>query len=359
MTRVGLAAIATAHPSYRLSRTEWLRIADRISPPEVDRAVLARLAERSAIESRWCAAFEGDSSDGDGAFYRRGEMPGTAQRMQLWSRAAGAMSRAAATRALADASVEPGAVTHLVTASCTGFESPGIDARLIEALGIRRSVQRLNVGFMGCHAAVNALVAARNAVAADPGAVVLVVAVEVSSAHFHHSARLDRLVANTLFADGAAAIVVRAARRGDPCIAGTHATLIPQSHAEMAWQVGDHGFEMTLGAAVPDILHREVGAWVDAALATHDLTRAAVGGWAIHPGGPRVIDRVADALGLDEGQTAASRAILREYGNMSSATLPFILKRLAAEGVPLPWVGLAFGPGLVGEMIVVGDAAGA
>jgi predicted naringenin-chalcone synthase len=136
-------------------------------------------------------------------------------------------------------------------------------------------------------------------------------------------------------------------------VAAAHTVLIPGTADEMRWTVGDHGFEMTLGARVPDILRDAVGPWVTGALAGHGLAVADIGGWAIHPGGPRVLDAVADALALPAGSDAHSRAVLREHGNMSSATLLFILRRMHEAGVPRPWVGLAFGPGLVGEMLLV------
>ena len=361
MTRspiASIASIATATPSFRMTQDEWLAIAERLAGPEVDRRLLARLAERSGIASRACAAFE----PGFEPLYRPGKVPGTAERMALWARAARATSLEASARALAEAKVAPHEVTHVVTASCTGFESPGIDAHLIGSLGLPRQCHRLNVGFMGCHAAVNALSAARAAViasttASDAGAVALVCCAEVSSAHLHADVRPDRLVANTLFADGCAAIVVRGSDRapgvGVPTIAATASTVIPDTQAEMAWTIGDRGFEMTLGGEVPAILEREVGVWVRAALAGHGLRIADIGAWAIHPGGPRVIDAVLAALDLPPAAGEASREVLRAHGNMSSATLLFILARLRASGAPLPWVGLAFGPGLVGELILI------
>ncbi|MEY2795358.1 MAG: hypothetical protein RIR10_1074, partial [Planctomycetota bacterium] len=218
------------------------------------------------------------------------------------------------------------------------------------------------------------LAAARATVLANPNAVILVVLAEVSSAHFHHSTRLDQLVANTLFADGGAAMIVAAESRtpharqhARATIVDTHSTLIPHTSEEMAWHIGDRGFEMTLGANVPAILEREIRAWVERALATHGLAIHDVAGWAIHPGGPRVIDAVAAALQLPEPAVTTSRAILRDYGNMSSVTLPFIFEQLtrgaqANSSVPREnddnmvehvLVGLAFGPGLAGEMIVL------
>ncbi|MFM8733271.1 MAG: type III polyketide synthase [Phycisphaerales bacterium] len=351
-----LRSIATALPEERMPRAAWAAIADRITPPEVDRAVLARLADRSGIDERGCAA-----AGAGAAFYPdpgAAPPPGTAERMALWSRTARTLAARAASDALARARVDASRITHVITASCTGFESPGIDAHLIETLGLPRTCRRLNVGFMGCHAAVNALAAARDAVLADPGAAALVCCAEVSSAHFHRSSRLDQLVANTLFADGAAAAVVSA----DPApadappagtVLATHGVLIPDSADEMRWDVGNHGFEMTLGACVPDILRAHVGQWVRDVLGAHGIDLADVGGWAIHPGGPRVIDAVADTLQLPMAATDASRAVLRSCGNMSSATLLAILERLAAAQTPRPWVGLAFGPGLAGELVIV------
>lgn len=349
MTRARIRGLGTAHPTFRLTRAEWRVIADRLCPAEVDRAVLARLADRSGIDTRWCAAFEAEHA----CFYQAGLAPGTAERVALWARAARTMSRESCARALERASTGAASVTHLVTASCTGFAAPGIDAFLIEALGLSRATQRLNIGFMGCHAAVNALAAARSIVLADRGATVLVCCAEVSSAHFHYTARLDQLIANTLFADGSAAAIVDASDSGGVAIRSTHTILLPDTANEMGWAIGDRGFEMSLGARVPDIIAREIGTWVRDALATHGLTLADISAWAIHPGGPRVIDAVLSALGLAPSAGDASRTVLREYGNMSSATLPFILDQLLRDGARGPIAGIAFGPGLVGELVVL------
>ena len=350
-----LLSIATANPPGTLPRGTWTTLALRIAPEGVSPAVIERLADRSGIDARGCAA----TPPGGGCFYPgtdagspAGADPGTAARMALWREAAFDMAERAAREAIVRAAVPAQAITHCITASCTGYESPGIDAQLIERLGLPRTCRRLNVGHMGCHAAVNALASARDAVLANPGARVLVCCTEVSSAHFQRSARMDRLVANTIFADGCAAAVVAAGNEG-PLVAAAHTVLIPGTADEMRWTVGDHGFEMTLGAGVPDILRAQVGPWVSGALATHGLAPADIGGWAIHPGGPRVIDAVCEALALPAGADLHSRAVLREHGNMSSATLLFILRRMQAADVPRPWVGMAFGPGLVGEMVLV------
>lgn len=350
-----LLAIGTACPPCRLTRSEWLIIARRLSPARVDQRVLDRLAERSGIDARSCACLSppfGESfypaDDGSGG-------PGTAARMELWWAGVRDMGERAARSALAGAACGAQSVTHVITASCTGFRAPGLEMHLIEALGIPASARRTNIGFQGCHAAVNALAAARAIVLSEPAARVLVCCAEVSTAHFHYGDRLDQLIANTLFADGCAACVIAMSDDGcRPSILGTHSRLFPATAGEMGWLVGDHGFEMMLGARVPELLERDVGAWCDASLAVHGLSRSDVGGWAVHPGGPRVIDAVLASLGLAPEHGHHSRDVLRRHGNMSSATLLFILGDMLSDGLPRPWAGLAFGPGLAGECLLLG-----
>ena len=350
-----IRSIEVATPAATLTRARWIELAKRLAPEGVAGGVIERLAERSGIDRRSSAATPEEGSglyaDAAGEVTPR-ETPGTAARMRLWRETAFAMAAEASGRAIERSGLDARTITHCITASCTGYESPGIDARLVEELGMDRGCRRLNIGHMGCHAAVNALASARDAVLADPSARVLVCCTEVSSAHFHRSARMDRLVANAIFADGCAAAVIDAEGDG-PELAAVATTLIPGTADEMRWTVGDHGFEMTLGARVPDILQGTVGPWVRGVLTANGLDTADVGGWAIHPGGPRVLDAVRDALRLPASADEHSRAVLREHGNMSSATLLFILRRLREAGVPRPWVGLAFGPGLVGEMVLV------
>ena len=355
-----LGPIATAVPRGRLDLERSFEIADLLSPAEVPRPVLRRLHERSGIDSRHVAIIEPDGSiplygvgvPGGPSTPRR---PGTAERMQAYAGGAADLAVEAAVRALEAAGTSVESITHLVTASCTGFGAPGVDLAVIERLRLPSSVRRTNVGFMGCHAAVNALAVARAMANESPVNRVLVICVEVSTVHFHHDARMDRLISNILFADGAASTVVGGpGSTSNPSrLAATDARLIPESREAMAWEVGDHGFEMTLAAEVPDLIAGVLREWVDEVLDGQGLQRNDIQGWAIHPGGPRVIDAVSTALELPPGADRASRAILSNRGNMSSATLLHILERFQLEGVPRPWVGLAFGPGLAGEMVVV------
>ncbi|MCC6660916.1 MAG: type III polyketide synthase [Phycisphaerales bacterium] len=276
--------------------------------------------------------------------------PGTRTRMERYELHAAALARGACRSALDAASIRPGAVTHLVTASCTGFHAPGVDLELMGALGLPAGIARTHIGFMGCHAAVNALRVAHAYVRADPAAVVLVGTVELCSLHFHYGAEPGAVVANALFADGsAAAVLTGLGRASAPLLRATGSVVIPDSADAMTWSVGDHGFVMTLSAAVPGLVQTHLRGWLEPWLSRHGLGIDSVTAWAIHPGGPRVLSAVAESLGLPGRVTAASRAVLAEHGNMSSATLLFILSRLLREGARGPCVALAFGPGLAVE----------
>jgi len=276
--------------------------------------------------------------------------PTTAARMDEYGASAATMAEEASRDALDDAGVMPAQVTHLVTASCTGFIAPGVDAALVRSLGLSADIERTHIGFMGCHAAVNALRTARAIVRSEPDARVLVCCVEVCSVHMQYGWDVGRVVANSLFADGAGAAVVAASDdAAAPAIEGTASRLLIDDPEAMAWRIGDHGFEMTLAARVPDLVETSISPWLTPWLDRHDLTPDQVQAWAAHPGGPRVLDAVERALSLPDGALDASRAVLREHGNMSSATLLFILRRLLEGGARTPCVAAAFGPGLWAE----------
>jgi len=293
-------------------------------------------------------------------------LPGTGARNDAYAAHAGPLYAAAA-RAAIDATpgIGPADVTHVITVSCTGFYAPGPDFAIARELGLAPGVQRYHLGFMGCYAAIPALRLAKQCCEADPDAVVLVVSVELCSLHVRSTTDPDGIVAASLFADGAAAAIVTAR----PAAAGerrleldSFATRItPQGEGDMAWRIGDHGFELTLSNAVPAIIGEHVvGALRPLLNAEGPLRRALAAGasaaaiprWAIHPGGRSILDRVAAALGLSARQLAPARRVLRDYGNMSSATVLFVLRALLdapdiADGERC--VAMAFGPGLTVE----------
>lgn len=287
------------------------------------------------------------------------QRPTTGARNDAYLRAAPALFAAAGRDALDRAGLSPGQVTHVVTVSCTGLFAPGPDYRLVRDLGLPATTERFHLGFVGCAAALPALRLADALCAARRDAVVLVVCAELCTLHFRPSADPEQIVAASVFADGAASAVVTAdpdlvARHGGPRLDLDRfaTTVTSEGEDDMAWTIGDHGFEMTLSAEVPRIIGREIRSAVGGFLAG-DMPDT----WAVHPGGRSVLDRVESGLSLPPDALAVSRRVLRDYGNMSSATILFILadqmsaqadddadaddaRRIAA---------LAFGPGLTVE----------
>jgi len=322
--------------------------------PEQERA-LRVLYRRSGVRRRGSVALEGPPEaptagppfDGDDP-----AGPGTGARMAAYERHAPPLGCAAAAAALADAGIGPERVAHVVTVTCTGFMAPGLAVHLVRSLGLRSDVTRTQVGFMGCHGALVGLRTAAALAATTPGRAALVVAVELCSLHFQYGWDPGAVVANALFADGAGAAVVTTGRSGHgnaPVLAATGSWLAPGSEEAMTWRIGDRGFRMTLSPEVPALIRRDLRQGLEPWLEGQGLTVGDVGGWAVHPGGPRILTAVTEALDLDPTAVDISRSVLAEHGNMSSPTVLFVLDRLRSAGAPRPWVALGFGPGLTTE----------
>lgn len=272
----------------------------------------------------------------------------TGTRNALYAEHASALALEAAGRALAASGIRAEQVTHVITASCTGFVSPGPDLALVTELGLSPGTARLHIGFMGCSAAFPALRTADAVCRADPDAVVLVVCVELCTLHLGASDEPEQIVAMSLFADGAAAAVVTAREAPGPALAldGFLTGLLPDSIDEMRWTIGDTGFVMHLSSKVPT----HIGRGIRSGLAPLLPEGAdAVDAWAVHPGGRSIVDNVQEALELPDAAMAPTRDVLARYGNMSSPTVLFVLRELLAAGARGTVCAMAFGPGLTLE----------
>jgi predicted naringenin-chalcone synthase len=265
-------------------------------------------------------------------------------------------------RCLAGAGLRPADVDDFFVVSCTGLDIPGLDLRLAGQLGMRSDLRRTCVLGMGCYGAFPALHRAREAVAAHPGRLALVLALELCSLHLQDDDSLENMVVSALFADGAAAVLIGTgdeaaglAPRGPRLVDGaTYCDYTTFDH--MAFHVTDHGFQMRLSAYVPDVLAANVEGFIDPLLARNGLTRADIAFWGVHPGGSKILDYLQQRLGLDEAQMRFSRAVLRDYGNMSSPTILFVLDQIQRLGQPAPGdygLLMAFGPGLTMEAAVI------
>ncbi len=349
MTEPMLLAVTTAVPAQRYAQAEILEyLAPLFDRPRHARAIFSRagVAHRHLVLDR--------------DFYRQEQR--TQARNDAYMAHALPLGEAAVRSCLAQAGVDFSAVTDFFVVSCTGFDIPGLDLRLAGKLGMRPDLRRTCVLGMGCYAAFPALLRAREAVAAGPGRLALVLAVELCSLHLQNEDSLENMVVAALFADGAAAALIgpaAAAAPGQPprprlVDAATFSDYTTFDH--MAFHVTDHGFQMRLSAYVPDVLAANVEAFLAPLLERHGLDHRAIRFWGIHPGGSKILDYLQSQLKLSDADLAYSRAVLRDYGNMSSPTILFVLDQIQRDGQPQAGdygVLMAFGPGLTMESALV------
>ncbi|MGO1539998.1 MAG: type III polyketide synthase [Leucobacter sp.] len=353
-----IRSIGTAVPTAQLDQPKTRDFF--AAQPGIDRLakrLIGAVFDQSAIDTRYSVI--GEIGEDSSIFTESAELlgdPSTGERNAVYRREAPKLYAAAAKDAIARSGLEASSITHVVTASCTGFFAPGPDFLLVKELGIPTTAERFHIGFMGCAAAFPALRTATHICDAKPGSVVLVVCAELCSLHIRSSRDPEQIVASAVFGDGAGAAIVSSAEPetgGAVLEVGDFSTAITsEGEADMDWSIGDSGFEMRLTAEVPRIIGREIAGVVDGMLGTGGDPLADIDAWAVHPGGRSVLDRVQEGVSLPDEAMAHSRTVLREYGNMSSATILFILQRILDDDSIVPdarVAGLCFGPGLTVE----------
>lgn len=355
-----LHAIATATPEPVYRQEDVGRWMQDLAEDDRQRRLLKALYRCSGIATRHSVipGFGRDffGRDANGTLIE----PGTGARNAIYANEARQLGVTAG-RVLLEQMPEfaPSDITHVVTASCTGFFNPGLDYFLVRKLGLPAATERYHLGFMGCYAAFPALRMAAQFCRANPHANVLVLCLELCSLHIQLGAREDQLLANALFADGTAAALVSA----HPPAAGRQAlslehfasALVPEGEADMAWSVGDRGFDIALSSYVPKLLGANIAGVVAGLLAEAGHAREAIDSWAVHPGGKSIIDQIEKALALRPEQLAPSRRVLRDFGNMSSATILFVLRDLLLTPTDEERriCSMAFGPGLTVELALL------
>ncbi len=367
-----ILGVGTASPEHRIEQAEAARFAVELGMTKRYTKSLPMLYRQAGVENRHSVLLN-DSIDQclstRQSFYpiatdpsERG--PTTRERMQAFCEHAPGLALAASQSALVHAGLPADQVTHLITISCSGFGAPGVDFALIDGLDLPPTVQRTNVGFMGCHAALNGMRIARAICESQPSAVVLLCAIELCSLHQQYTDNAQQLVANALFADGSAALVLvgaDAARQSCSDEAETNhfvrdnrSYVLPNTRDMMSWHIGDHGFEMSLSPKVPDIIQRDLVPWISGWLEQHALKIEDIQDWIIHPGGPRIVTACGEALGLSHEQIQPSIDVLANFGNMSSPTVLFVLEQfMSRKCATSHQVILAFGPGLCIESALI------
>lgn len=368
-------ALATAVPPTELTQSDVRDVfAAQPGLTRLSQRLIGATFDASGIQTRHTAIEELrlDRRSPEPVFFDAGSRlllsPSTKVRNDLYISEATRLCVNAARDALdACGDIVPADVTHIITVSCTGFFAPGPDYMLVRELGISPSAQRYHLGFMGCYASMPALRLAKSFCDADPAAVVLVVSVELCTLHVRSSNDPDLIIASSLFSDGAAAAVVSArdVASGAPVLRldAFETVITPVGEGDMAWTIGDEGFEMTLSSYVPHIIDEHITGALEPLFAhepgEHVHPGSSIRDWAIHPGGRSILDKVESRMELGEDQLRASRDVLRDYGNMSSATILFVLRNLlddaagraadARDPHPERVCAMAFGPGLTVE----------
>ncbi|MFC3097545.1 type III polyketide synthase [Alteraurantiacibacter palmitatis] len=336
-----IAALATALPSGPIEGHYRLWAEAQITDPH-QRDLFRRMADRAGITQRHSVLDGAEGRPDAGQFYDRPPFPSTAARMALFAQTAPGLALQAI-----HGLPELGAITHLVLACCTGFMAPGLDQVIARRLGLAADVERISLGFMGCYAGVTALRSAGHIVRSLPQARVLVVTVELCTLHLQQTGDLEALLAMRQFADGAAAALVTA--EGPGLALGDGLSRVLDDSGELiTWTIGDTGFAMHLSGAVPARLAAALEQRDIVASISNGAPPSAVAAWAVHPGGRSILDAVERGLGLQGGILDASRGVLADCGNMSSATVMFVLQRLW-DARPPSGMALAFGPGLALE----------
>ena len=349
-----LNRVSTAVPAHD-GHAKFLSFLPFLVRNERTRKLVAKLASKCQIEHRHSVLRPSPLADclDDEGFFEPGRFASTARRMERYSREALPLAEGPVAEVLQGE--DRSRITHLIVTSCTGFYAPGLDLQLQKRFGLRSDLERSIIGFMGCYAAFNALKAARHAVRSDPAARVLIINLELCSLHLQDTSALEddtvaeKVLGYLQFADGCAASLVTAEREG-LALERFRSEVVSHQDELIRWNVGDAGFDMALSPEVPAALGRELGSLLPKLISGEE--RARMKHWAIHPGGRSILDAVQTRLELTDAEMTHSRSILRDFGNMSSATILFVLKRILEEKSPGLGLAMAFGPGLTVESLL-------
>jgi predicted naringenin-chalcone synthase len=326
---------------------------------ENDKRKLKFLYRQGGIDTRYSVIPDYSLSPGEWQFYSPSEnlepFPKLEKRMHWYQQYAAALSVNAIEKCIEKAKGHT--ITHLITVSCTGMSAPGLDLELLELLELPATTFRTSVNFMGCYAAIHALKIADAFCKADESANVLIVCTELCTLHFQKEHTVDNMTSSMLFADGAAAVLVTGNKDADGLAIDSFYSMVSlKGKKDMAWELSSKGFLMTLSSYVPDVIEENFDSMVQSALSTANIQKQDITHWCIHPGGKKILEAVHNSLGFTNGQLQPCYDVLREYGNMSSPTVLFVLENIMNSLVKKEKsriFGAAFGPGLTMETFIL------
>ncbi|MFL5728147.1 MAG: type III polyketide synthase [Cytophagaceae bacterium] len=365
MARSYISSIGIASPDTRIAQAKVADLmTETLEMEEMESARLSALYRATGIQQRYSVLEDYSKKNGDFDFFPNTAgmepFPTIGPRMRLYEKFALKLSMKAIADCLNPVDIELKDITHVITVSCTGLYAPGLDIELVEKLRLNTSVQRTCINFMGCYAAFNALKVADWACKADENAKVLIVCVELCSLHFLKNKNPDQLVSNALFGDGAAAVLIEGKKQKKGVslsMESFYCSLALDGKNDMAWHITDHGFEMTLSSYVPEMIKGGIRNLTDKLLQNLNIRLEAIDYFAIHPGGKRILEAIEDELLIKKEDNRYAYEVLKNYGNMSSPTVLFVLRSILKdlnekdEGKNI--LSFAFGPGLTLESMLL------
>lgn len=361
---IAITAIGTANPINRRNQNEIANlICEGLQLKPAQRRLLKSVYNATGIEHRYSVLDDYVKNPAEFEFFPNNPdapYPSTSARMKLYKDNALQLALKAIKNCLAsfnDFNLKN--ITHLITISCTGMYAPGIDIEIVQQLNLNSTTKRTAINFMGCYGAVNGIKVAEGICRADSQAKVLVIAVELCSIHFQKSMNLDNIISNAIFSDGAACVLIEAnpSQHKYLSLENFYCDLLPQSQQEMAWHISDNGFDIVLSSYVPNVIQMGIKKFVERLLANHHLSQSQLNLYAIHPGGIKILQACEEALNITKLDNKYSYEILRNFGNMSSATILFVLKAiwddLESRNDQKNIFSCAFGPGLTLEAMIL------
>lgn len=382
---VAITAIGTANPPYRFAQEQAAEIiAARLYLTAAKKRILNSVCKATGIQYRYSILKDYRQEAEQFEFFpnnSQGVFPTTATRMQIYKTHAIELALQAIKNCLKDhnslckphkslktsknsspstkKNFNENEITHLIVVSCTGMYAPGIDIEIVQRLNLNSNIKRTAINFMGCYGAFNGLKVAESICRAESNAKVLMVSVELCTIHVQQNCSMDNIVSNSIFADGAAAILIEASPKQKKYfnIATFHCDLLPQSNHDMTWTIADHGFDMVLSSYVPKLIESGITAFTDKLLASYQMAWSDIDFYAIHPGGIKILQACEKALKLHKNANTYAYQVLRDYGNMSSATIIFVLQKiwqaLKSKDHNKNIFSCAFGPGLTLESMLL------
>ena len=356
-----ITSIGIANPENSISQDKAVEfMSENLELEASEERKLRAIYRSSGIDNRYSVLQDFGRERGDYSFFpneKHCNFPTVLQRMLAYEQSASALAVSAVMNCI-NSEVLP-TITHLITVSCTGMFAPGLDIELIDKLGLKTNIQRLAINFMGCYAAFNALKAGDAICKSDHQAKVLIVCVEFCTLHFQKNSALDHMISNAIFGDGAAAVLLEP--KLEKCfglsLESFYCDIASEGKKDMAWHISDFGFEMTLSSYVPSMIHGGIRKLTENLFLHLDMGFEEIKYFAIHPGGRKILEAIESALGLSKQDNRYAYEVLKNYGNMSSPTVLFVLQKIFYELKALNKeeniLSFAFGPGLTMESMVL------